>query len=220
MGNTRVWTFGIVAGVIGAAIWAAIAYFLNVEVGYVAWGIGGLVGLAVAKGSDGEGSTSNAIFAVVVTVLSIAGGKYAVLEISFAQELDGIGMPSVDDIPDEQELLVFLCDELIAEKEAEGETITWPAGVDPDEATTQEEYPERIWQAVSEKWNDMDGQGKEDVKQLLIERRAAGIAAFNELIDDLKMEAFKESFGVLDILFFGLAVVTAYRIADQGASVG
>lgn len=191
MGNTRVWTFGIVAGVIGAAIWAAIAYFLNVEVGYVAWGIGGLVGFAVAKGGDGEGSTNNAIFAVVVTVLSIVGGKYAVLEISFAQELAGIEMLSVDDIPDEQELLVYLCDELIAEKENQGEEITWPAGVDPDEATSQEEYPETIWQVASQQWNDMDDQAKEDVKQLVIERRAAAIAVFDEFIDDLKMQAFK-----------------------------
>ena len=35
---------GVVAGSIGALIWAAIAYFTGYEVGWVAWGVGGLVG--------------------------------------------------------------------------------------------------------------------------------------------------------------------------------
>ena len=44
---------GIVGAVIGALagalVWGALTYFLKIEVGYVAWGIGGVVGfLAMA----------------------------------------------------------------------------------------------------------------------------------------------------------------------------
>ena len=38
---------GILAGLIGAAIWAGVAYATHREVGLVAWGIGALVGAGV-----------------------------------------------------------------------------------------------------------------------------------------------------------------------------
>jgi hypothetical protein len=41
---------GAVAGLIGAAIWAAIGYFSGLEIGWIAWGIGMLVG-ALTVGS-------------------------------------------------------------------------------------------------------------------------------------------------------------------------
>jgi hypothetical protein len=31
---------GLIGGVVGGAIWAAIAYFANAEIGWIAWGMG------------------------------------------------------------------------------------------------------------------------------------------------------------------------------------
>jgi hypothetical protein len=38
---------GLVAGAIGAGIWAVIAYFTGFELGWIAWGVGLLVGVGV-----------------------------------------------------------------------------------------------------------------------------------------------------------------------------
>lgn len=54
---------GIIAGLIGAAIWTAIGYFLEAEVGYVAWGIGFHVGIGVAIGADEERGAGTGVLA-------------------------------------------------------------------------------------------------------------------------------------------------------------
>ncbi|MDF1838962.1 MAG: hypothetical protein P1V35_13910, partial [Planctomycetota bacterium] len=40
---------GLVAAAIGVALWAAVAIGLNREIGWLAWGIGGLIGFGVTK---------------------------------------------------------------------------------------------------------------------------------------------------------------------------
>ena len=63
-----------VGGVIGALIWAGIVLATNYEVGFVAWAIGGLVGLGSAL-LGGAGRT-NGVVCGVIALLSILGGKY------------------------------------------------------------------------------------------------------------------------------------------------
>ena len=67
---------GAVGGLIGAAIWAAIVYFTEHEIGWVAWGIGGLVGVGVKVASGGESSTLSGIIAVPVALASVGLGKF------------------------------------------------------------------------------------------------------------------------------------------------
>ena len=57
----------------GALAWAAVSYFTGYEVGYVAWGIGALVGVATAK--FGGHGTPCALAAAALAVAGIAGGK-------------------------------------------------------------------------------------------------------------------------------------------------
>ncbi len=46
---------GAIAALIGGAVWAALVAFANLEVGYVAWGIGLLVGVAMAMVTQTRG---------------------------------------------------------------------------------------------------------------------------------------------------------------------
>ena len=63
----------IVGGIAGALVWGAIAKFLNVEVGYVAWAVGLAVGfLSYAFGGRG---IANGVLCAIVALLSIYGGK-------------------------------------------------------------------------------------------------------------------------------------------------
>ena len=65
---------GAVAGaVIGAVIWAAVTAGTGYEVGYVAWGVGILVGMG-AKLLGGEGVPTG-IACAVLALLSIFSGK-------------------------------------------------------------------------------------------------------------------------------------------------
>lgn len=63
----------LLAAAAGALAWGAVSYFTGYEVGYVAWAIGGVVGMAMARlGGRGMACASTA---AVLTVAGIAGGK-------------------------------------------------------------------------------------------------------------------------------------------------
>jgi hypothetical protein len=70
---------GLGAGLAGAGVWLAIAHFANMEIGWIAWGIGFLVGLAVrfvAYRSDIDESPTLGIYSALVAAGSIVLAKY------------------------------------------------------------------------------------------------------------------------------------------------
>ncbi len=67
---------GMLAAVIGGLIWAAIAITTGYEIGYVAWGIGGLAGIGVVLFAKGKKGVPVQIVAVLASVLGIVIGKY------------------------------------------------------------------------------------------------------------------------------------------------
>jgi hypothetical protein len=66
---------------VGAAIWIAIGYFANYEVGWIAWGIGFLVGLGVRTAADDDEGFSPGMAAAAVAVATILIAKYAVVSL-------------------------------------------------------------------------------------------------------------------------------------------
>jgi len=112
----------------------AIAYFAHSEVGYVAWGIGGLVGFCVQAAADDLDDGFAGMIAAGISVLSILAGKALAA--------------------------IFLVNWAIQQGQVPGGAIG-----------------DHYWTAVG--------------------------------------AAFKLSFGVLDIVFFLLAVATAYRIGSN-----
>lgn len=72
--TTRAMTFAGIAALVGAAAWGLIAHFANTEFGYLAWGIGALVGFAAVKG--GGHGTVTALGAAALAVLAIGTGKH------------------------------------------------------------------------------------------------------------------------------------------------
>lgn len=63
----------IVGGVLGAGLWAVLIYFMNLELGLIAWAVGGVVGL-VSMAAGGKG-LQNGIVCAVIAALAIFGGK-------------------------------------------------------------------------------------------------------------------------------------------------
>ena len=60
---------GLVAAVIGATLWMGITVATNAHIGFVALGVGALVGFAVRLGGNG----TSMIFGVIGAVLTLAG---------------------------------------------------------------------------------------------------------------------------------------------------
>ena len=134
---------GVLCGIIGAAIWAGISYGTGYEIGWIAWGVGGLVGLGCAWGSKGSGALPGTV-AIIVTLLSILGGKYAAVELSIRKEIGSeteAVQSALAELQDDELVVSYLSDEIIEDRSSRGETVEWPPGVDPAEATKQSDLP-------------------------------------------------------------------------------
>lgn len=219
--------FGSVAGAIGAAAWAALAYFANLEIGWLAWGIGGLVGYATAAGSvSGNSSTSNdvatgpvlGIVAVLITIVSICVGKYAMVEIGMQQALAAFDQEISEPMSDEV-LVSYLADEIGQEKHGEDwyDQYKWPEnpeGVQPDSEAL---YPAELWKPAQAKWEAMSADEQAEFRQTTEATAKANVEAFaGQLANQMRQEGFLSTFGAMDLLFFGLAVATAWGVAGSG----
>lgn len=67
---------GVAAAVLGGAVWAAIVVLANVEVGYVAIGVGWLTAMAVVLGAGGRKGVNLQVIAVACAILGLLLGKY------------------------------------------------------------------------------------------------------------------------------------------------
>ncbi len=208
---------GLIGGVVGAAVWAGIAYGTGYEVSWIAWGIGGLVGFGCATGGRDRGTASGSI-AVVITVLSILAGKYITADLMVRKEI-GAALEMLEELEAESQqndeaMIAHLADEVFAERAEDLPGVASP-GDSRDGEVEAPDYPEEVWQEATARWEAMSPDEREDFRASIVTR----------IRDDLEVargaftrEAFKGSFGLMDLLFFGLAIVTAYRIAAVGVT--
>ena len=78
--------FGAAAALLGAAVWGLLIIYAHVELGWLAWGIGALVGFAVIKGG-GHGKAL-AVCAAILTLLAIGSGKHIAFQSLLATETE------------------------------------------------------------------------------------------------------------------------------------
>lgn len=71
--NARPLLLAAAGALVGALLWAGIARLLHVEIGYVAWAVGGLAGGGAVLG--GGRTTMHAVAAAVIALGGIVGGK-------------------------------------------------------------------------------------------------------------------------------------------------
>jgi hypothetical protein len=195
---------GVVGGLIGAAIWAGITFASGYEIGWIAWGIGFLVGLAVRMGAGEEvEGTAPGVTAAVIAVLAILVRKYAA-----ASMLVDKHMPDFGGI-DPAGVISGFADEIVEECTTAGKPINWPPGKNVETAKVAGDYPADIWQEANTKWNDLGPAGQQKLRD---ERAAAMKKIMGALKGNIVWEAFKASFGPVDIIFFLLALATSYKL--------
>ncbi|MEM9185967.1 MAG: hypothetical protein AAGB00_05660 [Planctomycetota bacterium] len=210
------------AGAVGAAVWAAIAYFANLEVAYVALGIGALVGFAVAATSDSSGPAVGGL-AVVITVLALLVGKYASVELMLQHELGGVdggGAVAAEDLDDDA-MIASVADEIVEERNEAGAGIVLnEVDFEDEDAQAKDQYPSEVWSAASRRWAGKSSEDQQAARAELAEQTSAAMELFrDQLIAMARQEGFKASFGGFDLLFFGLAMYTAWGIGN-GKSEG
>lgn len=89
--------FALLAAIVGASIWAAIAFWTGHEIGFVAALLGGIVGLTTRLAARGETYARVAPIATGATILGFVVGKLATLAALFvASGLEPTGQKLYD----------------------------------------------------------------------------------------------------------------------------
>jgi hypothetical protein len=197
---------GTIGGLIGAAIWAGIAYATNFEVGWIAWGIGFLVGVCVriSAGENEEGFAPGAT-AALIAIAAVLAGKFAAVSMLVASlDLD----PSTIEFSSE-DMVSSIADDIVRERTARGISVAFPNGKTLDDATSQADYPPDIWQEAAAKWATTP---PEQQQQQIAQRREAMQMLVGGLQGTLRQQGFMQSFSFFDALWFFLAAATAYKV--------
>ncbi len=122
----------------GAAIWIAIGYFANYEVGWIAWGIGFLVGLGVRTAADDDEGFSPGMAAVAIATILIA--KYAVVSLLVT---DMAGEFVNEDQIEADTMIASEADSIEEEWKQAGRTIEQPLKAFDDDAPSGNSTPQQ-----------------------------------------------------------------------------
>lgn len=204
MNLVKAMVVGLIAAILGALAWAGIAFGAKLEIGYLAWGIGGLVGFAVAWGSR-KGGAAPALLAVVLTVLSIAGGKYLAAQWSVNQAFGEMDL-SVDEEWSEEYKISLLADDILEQRAVQGVAVPEVE----EERLTEQDYPADVWAEALARWQAMDEATRQKFES---ERKAAGLGLLQQMKQQVVQQAFVGNLGPVDIIFLLLGVATAWQIA-------
>lgn len=186
---------GAGVGLLGGIAWAAIVALTDYELGYVAWGIGALIGYAMAR-STPQRSTELALIAAVIAITSLLVGKVLIQHFvtgpAFRQTLrdspEAVGAAAAWGLREEH----AFPPPLQARLDSLSETDTLPDAL----------------------WEEMVAAGHEHARTLpdtertqLAEYYAATIGASVGPWQQLRW-----GFSLWDLLWFGLAISTAWRL--------
>jgi hypothetical protein len=195
---------GLAGGVVGAVVWCGATLMTGLEVGWVAWGVGLIVGSGVALGWAGTRSHGTAVLAVVIAAASIALGKYGVSHVAVHNHIDRL---QNDDLTD-AEGLAALRDDVADSWREHGREAT---SMRRKDARLIDGHPKEIVEEAEGVWIRMTELEQARFKQRVRDDRVAALEAARV---DRANEAFLASLGPIDIVWIVLALVTAYRIAQ------
>lgn len=198
--------------VLGAIAWAAVAAVTGMELGLVAWGVGGLVGLG-AFVLDGRGLASGVVCACLALV-AIVAGKFMVINHFANQELSAIA-----DIGLSQELYNELHTDAMdfAQVTSEAE---YPAFM-VSHGYSEAETPENVFASEIDFFKEVnvpDLQAWAANPPTYEQWRADSTQQAQAFVmENIPLtEIFIESIGIIDIVFFALGIGTAFRVGSGG----
>jgi hypothetical protein len=203
---------GMIAGLFGAFVWAGISYGTNYEVGYIAWGIGAIVGFAVraVAGNDKEGFAPGAT-AVAVAIGAVLLGKFLAAHFSVNKEVAELQVP----VFTAENAQMRIAREIAEERISKGQNIVFAAGKTLDDVESPTDMPPALWQEATSKWNAIPA----DEQKRQIDETNDGLKKLvGMLAGKARSERFANSFSPFDLLWAFLAAGTAYRLGAGNAS--
>lgn len=196
---------GLAAALVAGGIWAWLVFLTNMEIGYVAWGVGVLVGVAMSKVTS-QRTQQLAIAAAAFAVIGLLAGKIFIYS-------GGAGVIADDLTENEEVLRAALAWEMYGGGELEPQTM---AALEATEAAG-----DTLSDAL---WADMLRQSDARLAELTPEEKhdIAMFVAGGALQEMGLIAGIKAQLSLFDLLWLFLAVGTAYRMMapeDQPAVV-
>jgi hypothetical protein len=191
---------GAVAALLGGAIWAVIVLVAHLEVGYVAWGVGALVGFAMSRATPARGQALG-VLAALLAAAGLAAGKTLIITVGTKPAL-------VEEIQADQEWMSQIA--LQNMRETDG----FPTEIQQqlDGLSFTDTLPDALWE-------EMLAAGSEHAAQMsAAERERVAIEYADLLVGAVGfVELFRAQLSPWDLLWFGLAIVTAWKLMVTGA---
>ncbi len=199
----------LAGGIVGAAVWAAISYFTNFEIGWIAWLVGIAVGMGMAWGAGEHRSVATGVIAAVIALASIGAGKYLTVHLMLSQS------PVFSGPISDADAQMYLAGEILQEQEAAGTPLTWPAGQDADGAEKVEDYPKPVADETKARWNAMPQPERDAYKQMILAQIQSAVGGNQGA---LTWNVFKATLGPFDALWAFLALSSAFKIGGASSA--
>ncbi len=186
---------GAAAAILGGGAWALVVAITNYELGYVAWGVGGLVGYAMSRATETRGRSMALVAAGLAAVGLLVGKAFIVHRVI---------MPAIaDDIQS---------DSLGPARAAAWhlrEAGAFPAALQArlDALAPEDTLPDALWE-------EMVAAGSAHVATLAPAQRDSFASAWASAVGSTYsfLQVLRWQFSGWDLLWFGLAVSTAWRM--------
>ncbi|HBE70856.1 MAG TPA: hypothetical protein DDW52_22145 [Planctomycetaceae bacterium] len=207
---------GAIGAVVGGLVWVLLGYYANIEVGYVAWGIGILVGLGVrfaAHLDSIEESEFQGVVAAAIALLAVITSKFVVFYLLVSGPMSSILDEAAESSSiDDGTVMTMLADNVVEELEERGRTIRWPAGQNKETAVGEADYPPAVWKEASKRFENLTEADRED----MLAERQQSLEELRSLLE-AEMPTFTDTFSPMDALWIFLAVASAYKLASGGS---
>ncbi len=198
--------FSLIGAGLGGIVWAMVAVFTGMTIGWLAWALGGAAGIGMALGHEDKDGTVAGIIAAVCSLAGLFGAKAYIF---FFVMMPILSIVNNADLIAAEFSVTMLPDYFIS-KELERKRI------DPDEATESQRNE------ASKRAEDRLRKMSEPQKQVAVEEMKKEFRQIiNEARNDADMDAsllnptfFGTMFSPIDGLFILLAVGTAYRLGS------
>jgi hypothetical protein len=185
---------GLVAALVGGVAWAAIVFATKYEVGFVAWAIGGLVGFAMSRVTPSRGQALGTLAALLaglglvvgkVLIVTVGAQRQAVLEVETDPQL--LAQAGLHDLQLNDAMPAHLEERLGA-------------------LGFNDTIPDALWGDMMAAGTDHATRSGPDEQRRVAAQYADAVLANVGLFERLRSQL-----SPWDLLWFGLAVTTAWR---------